>query len=240
MDTQLALDLRGYDFVDFGCNPGGSMDFARQKLGGGKGIGLDPNPEKVQASIAKGNEAKVAELTSLDGKKVGTVRFANVTSFLMNLPTADAAAKAVRSAVSVADEFVFIRQPFFDADDYLAALNLRLFWSNWKRHRYHMKANDFHGVLGDLLARRKIRGYVLFNRTKVNDSDDPVVHPMSSPPDQNLWQAGKHERKPFFKFNLPVYRETGALIHTRNRKLDEKPRRFLFSTDVFYDSKSRG
>lgn len=101
-----------------------------------------------------------------------------------------------------------------------------------------MKATDFHTILGDLLLHQKIQRYVLFARTPITDSVDPTVHPVSSPIDQHEWQAEKHESKPYYKFLVPVYREIGAVIHTRVSRLSEPPRRFLLSCDVIYDSET--
>ena len=157
MSTELNINLSLYDFVDFGCSKGGSIDFAVKKLGGSRGVGLDVDPRKVEATRQAGYEAHIADVSELDPEKLGTTRFVVMAHFLEHLPTLDAASRCIRSAVRVADEFVFIRQPYFDADEYLASLGLRLYWSHWRGHKNHMKAADFHDILGDLLARRKIR-----------------------------------------------------------------------------------
>ena len=236
MNIQQQISLAGHDFVDFGCSTGGSMEFAINKLGGTRGLGLDIDPRKVAASQGRGFAAFQADATSLDPKRLGTVRFAVMAHFLEHLPNVDVAAKAIRAAVAVSNEFVFIRQPFFDSDQYLKALGLKLYWADWHGHKNHMRTSDFRVVLDDLLHRRKIRRYVLFYRTRIVDSDDPCVHPLSSPKDQQGWDAIRHPSKPFYKFGVDVFREVGALIHTRDRKLSEPPRRFLLRCQTVYDS----
>jgi hypothetical protein len=231
-----ALSLAGYDFVDFGSSKGGSIEFSKQKLGGTRGLGLDIDAQKIATSRAAGFDVEQADVTQLDPSKVGTTRFVTMMHFLEHLNGVSFAEKCIVSAVNIADEFVFIRQPFFDADDYLAALGLKLYWSDWHGHRNHMKIAELRSVLDDLLLRKQIRRYIIFRRTPVEDSNDPCVHPASSPRNQHDWQAGKHPPKPFFKFHVPVFREIGAVIHTRALKLDEKPRRFLLSCDIAYDS----
>lgn len=211
------------------------MRFAQQKLGGSRGVGLDIDQKKVDASRRAGFDAQLADVTGIDATSTGTVRFVTMMHFLEHLYTLEMAQKCIRSACSIADEFVFIRQPFFDADDYLAGLGLRLYWSHWHGHRNHMKAGDFQGILEDLLAQGQIRRFILFNRTKIADSDNPCVHPLSSPINQHQWEAGKHDPKEYCVFHTPVYREIGAVIHTRAPRLDEKPRRCLLSCDVFCD-----
>lgn len=236
MNVQQQLSLAGYDFVDFGCGTGGSIEFAINKLGGTQGVGLDIDPRKVAESQRRGFTAFQADTTSLDPKQLGTVRFVVMANFLEKLSNMEAAEKNIRTAISVANEFVLIRQPFFDADEYLNALGLKLYWSDWRATKNRMRTSNFRAVLDHLLDRRKIRRYVLFHRTRIVDSDDPCVHPKSSPADQQAWDAIRHPPKPFYKFGIGVFREVGALIHTRDRKLSEPPRRFLLQCEKNYDS----
>jgi hypothetical protein len=235
MTVQPSATFDGYDFVDFGCSSGGSMQFAKHKLGGSRGVGLDIDQNKVDASRRAGFDAHVADVTAIDANSTGTVRFVTMMHFLEHLYTLEMAEKCIRSACSIADEFVFIRQPFFDADDYLAEFGLRLYWSHWHGHRNHMTAADFQRILEDLLSQGQIRRFILFNRTKITDSDDPCVHPLSSPINQHQWEAGKHAPKDYHEFDTGVYREVGAIIQTRAPKLDEKPLRLLLSCEVFCD-----
>lgn len=237
MTVQSSPSFEGYDFVDFGCSSGGSMRFAQGKLGGIRGVGLDIDQNKVNASRRAGFDAQVADVTRIDPNTTGTVRFVTMMHFLEHLYSLEMAQQCIRTACSIADEFVFIRQPFFDADEYLERLGFRLYWSHWHGHRNHMKAGDFQELLDDLLAQGKIRRFILFNRAIIPDSDDPCVHPLSSPINQPKWEAGKHDPKEYTQFRIPVYRELGALIHTRSSKLDEKPRRLLLSCDVFHDTR---
>lgn len=234
----MEIKLNNFDFVDFGCSSAGSMRFAQNKLGGTRGLGLDIDPKKVEASINAGFEALVADVRQLDPQQLGTVRFVVMSHFLEHLPWIEEARACINSACAIADKYVLIRQPFFDADDYLSALGLKLFWSDWHGHKTHMKIDDFHNALSALLTRRKICRYLLFNRTRIYDSDDPCIHPLSSPKDQHQWEKETHSPKPYYRFQRRVYREVGALIYTRARKLDEKPRRFLLSCDLMYDSNS--
>lgn len=235
MTVQPLFTLGDYDFVDFGCSTGGSIQFAQKTLGGVRGLGLDINAAKVEAAKRAGFEAQLADVTALDPERLGTVRFVTMLHFLEHLTSLDLADQCIRAACRVADEYVFIRQPFFDADRYLEACGLRLYWSHWHGHRNHMKAADFQAILDDLLARRKIRRFVLFNRTPVVDSDDPCIHPLSSPINQHQWDGQVHDPKPYYKFQLPVYREIGAFIYTRAERLDEKPQRCLLSCEVMCD-----
>jgi hypothetical protein len=236
MSADGSVRLDNYDFIDIGSSKGAGIVFGREKLGGNRGLAVDANPVKVKETIDAGFDALHENPTRLDPDQLGTTRFAQLIHFLQRQQSIEGAAECIHSAVGIADEYVFIRQPFFDADEYLSSLGLRLFWSNWRSNKFHMRQQDFHEILGDLLARRKIQRFILFHRSLITDSTDPAVHPLSSPVNQHQWDPAKHETKSTFKFHIPVYREIGAVIHTRSKKLDEKPRRYLLSCNVVYDS----
>lgn len=232
----IGIPFDQFDFVDFGCSSGGSMEFACGKLGGKRGIGIDIDPSKVQSCRERGYDAAVADVTTLDGLRYPNIRFAVLSHFLEHLASVDLARSCLHSAVSVSEEFVLVRQPFFDADSYLAQLGFRLYWSDWTGHKNHMKSTDFHLILRDLLIRKRIQRYILFFRGKIEDSNNECIHHVSSPRNQGVWEASKHVPKRYINFDVPVYKEVGVLIHTRSRKLPEEPRRFLLSCDVVYDS----
>jgi SAM-dependent methyltransferase len=232
----MVIDLSKYDFVDFGCSAGGSIAFGRDCLGGRNGLGVDINPEKVAAARAAGLSAEVADVTKLDPREVGAVRFVIMAHFLEHLPGRNAAQACILSACKVADEFVFIRQPYFDADGYLFSLNLKLYWSDWRGHPNHMTSLDFHNALDPLLKAGKISRYLLFFRTKIENSHDPAVHPISSPINQQKWDSETHDSKPACEFSFPVFVETGAIIIKKSREIDSRVERFLRSCHIAFDS----
>ena len=56
----------------------------------------------------------------------------------------------VEKACSISKDFVFIQQPYFDADSYLFKKGLKLFWSDWRGHPNRMTSLDFNLLLRDL------------------------------------------------------------------------------------------
>lgn len=40
------MRLDGYDFIDFGASKGGYIEFAKARLGGTRGVGIDIDPKK--------------------------------------------------------------------------------------------------------------------------------------------------------------------------------------------------
>jgi SAM-dependent methyltransferase len=234
------IDLSGYDFVDFGCSHGGSTVFAQDRFGGKRGLGLDIDPRKVENANAAGHDAMVADVTTLDAKEMGSVRFVIMSHFLEHLPTRKLAELCIRSACDIANEFVFIRQPFFDADGYLFSLGMKLYWSNWSGHKNHMTSLEFHNILAPLLDSKKLSRFQIFYRTKIDDSSHDAIHPISSPLDCHRWVKDMHSAKKFYEFDYPVYHETGAIILKKGTDIPRSLRAYLRHCDVMYDSIKNG
>lgn len=224
MDAQL---LAKYDFVDFGCSNGGSMKFAMDRLGGENGIGFDINPEKVEKAKAMGLSAHLADVSSLDPAGLGTARFVIASHFLEHLPSLELAELCISSACRVAEEFVFIRQPFFDADVALEKLGLKLYWSSWRGHTNHMTTLDFVEILERLKGQGLFDSYTTFHRYPIENSNNECVHPTSSPRDQHAYDPAIHPKKPITDFEMPVFREVGCVILKKPNALNAQLRNFL-------------
>ncbi|MGP0565578.1 MULTISPECIES: class I SAM-dependent methyltransferase [unclassified Nitrospina] len=232
----MQIDLSQYDFLDFGCSAGASL---RNELFGGKrGLGLDSNPDKVEKARAEGVEAEVADITKLNPKELGKVRFVKMVHFLEHLPGRQAARDCIKSACQLAREFVFIRQPYFDADGYLFSLGLKLYWSDWNGHPYNMTSLDLHNMLSRLQKHTSlITRFIIFFKYEIKDSSATFLHPISSPGDQHHWDSEVHDPKPEVEFTFPVFREAGAVILTGSMEMNEGLSRFLKSCRVVFDSK---
>ncbi|MDO5852245.1 MAG: methyltransferase domain-containing protein [Methanobacteriaceae archaeon] len=42
------FNINNYDFIDFGCSNGNSLNYGVNKFNGNKGIGIDIDPEKIK------------------------------------------------------------------------------------------------------------------------------------------------------------------------------------------------
>lgn len=99
-----------YDYLDFGCSEGGSLSFARDVLGGRRGLGLDIDPQKVAKARSAGFEALQMDVTALQAYPNCT-SFVTMTHFLEHLPGYHLAKKCVLSGITAARDFVVFRQP---------------------------------------------------------------------------------------------------------------------------------
>lgn len=207
-DVATHLATGQFDFIDFGCSKGGSLSFAKEKLGGRRGLGVDISPTKVAQARHAGFDACLADARELS-LHPGTVRFVTMIHFLEHVPNAFDAARCLEAACTVARQFVYIRQPWFDSDGYLLSLGLKLYWSDWIGHPNTMTSLELFRILARI---QNITAWRLYARRPITSSSHPAVHPLSSPPDQHEWKSELHAPKPEITFTLPVYSEIGCVI----------------------------
>jgi hypothetical protein len=205
------MDLANYDFLDFGASKGSSITFAVKHLGGKQGLGIDIRPAKVQKMIEAGFACIRGDVTDL-ALPPDSVRFVVMCHFLEHLPNLDAVERALRSAVRVATDFLFIRGPFFDADDYLRRLGLKFYWSDWPGgHNCHLRVAELYG----LLVKLELKDFVFCLRDEMRHSSATSLHPLNSPHSQHEYDANIHPPKRDFDLPEPVYREFSCCVPLR-------------------------
>jgi hypothetical protein len=226
-----------YDFLDFGCSKGGSMKFAQATFGG-RGLGLDIDPVKVEASRAAGFDAAVQDVSKLDPETMGRVRYVIMSHFLEHVPSLHAVRDIIRSACRVSDDFVLIQQPYFDADGYLFDLGLKLYWSSWRGHPNHMTRLEMLNVLREVALKTGIRRFFIGARYPIRSSKAPEIHPLLSPIDQVNWSRAQHGDKPSVNFNQPVFRELFAVVLLEGDEPGEKLVQYMRQSGgvIFFDS----
>jgi hypothetical protein len=212
-DIKTIVLSSGADFLDFGCSSGGSLEFGVTQLGGTLGLGIDVSPEKVAAARKAGHAATVYNLRDLPEERL--VRFVIMSRFLEHVSDVTDVRAFIEKACRVASEFVYIQQPFFDADAYLFRRGLKLFWSDWSGHPNRMSTLDLWSHLRSLRASGVNLEFVLFHADRIADASSPYILPISAPPNQHEYDACHHpEKDERIKFDFPVYRELRCLIQT--------------------------
>ncbi|MCH9052354.1 MAG: methyltransferase domain-containing protein, partial [Proteobacteria bacterium] len=225
------INLAGYDFLDFGCGAGGSIELGRIRFGGHRGLGLDIKPGKVAAAREAGYDAQVCDVTSLTSHP-DSVRFVLLSHFLEHLPSLADAKRCLFAACMAAREFVYVCQPYFDADGYLFDKGLKLYWSDWTGHPNRMTSLELYCCIRDIASSVPIQQFAIYRRGKITDSHETVIHALASPVDQHDWQATTHPEKPPTPFNYPVYKELGALI-VLDGHFNELERRAMLKDKLF-------
>ena len=205
-----AIDLSAFDFVDFGASKGGSMEFAKKRLGGIRGLGIDIDPRKVATTRRLGYECRQGDVTALDlpSKVVRFVIISHVREHLADLASVE---QAIAEAARVATDLLFIQGPCFDDDRRLERLGFRFYWSHWKGHCCHLTTSQLRHMLHSL----GLQDHALFVRQPVFDSRDPSIHPVSSPIDQFEYRLGIDPPKRFVRFSPLAFREVVCFVQLR-------------------------
>ena len=236
LERQAALlRLSAYDFVDFGCSKGGSIDFAQKRFGG-RGIGIDIDATKVAKALAAGYDAVQGDVSELDPRQTGKTRFAILSHFLQHLPTFAVAKKCIVSACLVSREFVLIQQPYFDADPYLFNHRLKLYWSDWRAHRLPMTTFQLYRIVVPLIARAIIKRAIIGCRSPIFNSSAPEIHSIHSPEGSFSWERGTHPVKTDLHFSFPVYRETCAVLLIGSNNLTKELQTYIDHLEIIWDS----
>ena len=210
-DIASLLTSKQIDHVDFGCSKGGSLDFAKNRLGGQRGLGIDIDLAKVAATHKAGFEAIQYDIQQIPNRKL--VRFVVMSHFVEHLPKLTDVKAMVRKACQISTEFVYIQQPFFDADGYLLEKGFKLFWSDWHGHPNRMTSLEMVLTLRDLQLEGFKFSYSLHAHKPVEDSSDPCVHPLNAPCDLAYHLPGHDlDKGTAIRFQGNVFRELVTLI----------------------------
>lgn len=210
-EIEISLRSGTYDFIDFGCSNGASMEFAGKTLGARRGLGIDIDAKKVESTRALGFDAVEYDLTQLTGVP-DVVSFCILSHFLEHLHGYPVARRCIDSAIAASRDFVLIRHPWFDADTNLMMSGLKMYWSDWHGHTHHMRAFD---VYRAAIRNRKVGDIRLFGRERIADSSHAAVLPLSAAIDRHHYDPSLDGPKPHVAFDFPVYRETVCVIGLR-------------------------
>ena len=205
------LNAKQIDHIDFGCSKGGSLDFAKKRLGGERGLGIDIDLAKVAATHEAGFEAIQYDIAQLPNRKL--VRFVIMSHFLEHLPQLIDVKNMIRKACQISKKFVYIQQPFFDADGYLLEKGLKLFWSDWRGHPNRMTSLEMFLTQRDLQSEGFKFSFSLYAHKPVEDSNDPCVHRLNAPCDLTYHLLGHDlDKVTAVQFQGNVFREIVTLI----------------------------
>ena len=195
-----------FDYFDFGCSNGGTLLFIKKFWPKVRGMGIDINPHKIELAVDAGHDAIVYNILNLPSRKI--TRFVTMCHFLEHLGSISDADEMIRKAIDIAEGFVFIRQPWFDADGFLLCHNFKFYWSHWHGHRNHMSSLDFYSILSAELENGKIKGFDIFGRDRVKTTDDSCFIPLNAPIDEHHYNPDKHGAKPpAVVLPMPTFKE---------------------------------
>jgi len=194
------INIKNYDFLDFGASKGASIEFAKKKLFGKKGLGVDLDPKRVKIMQETGYDCMVGDITALN-LPAKSVRFVKMSHILEHMPDLGGVKKAVESAKKVATDFLVITGPYFDQDTYLRSKGFKLDWSDYPEHTCHLTVKQMINILDEL----KIDTYELYLRHKITDSSSVRIHPLDSPPGSHNYDSKIHSPKKQINFEKDIW-----------------------------------
>jgi hypothetical protein len=200
------------DLLDLGTGTGEWLEQAARRLGVEHPIGIDLNRSKVAQAQARGLSVYQADFTELDPVSFPAVKVASFDNVLEHLPSLNAVEAIFEQACAIASHVVYIRHPSFEDEDYLAALGLKQYWTDWPGvHTTHVRLHEFVAMA----ARHGVYNFTVTPLKRAFDSDDPTILPASAPPNQRkpvrgpgsygVYDATRYEPKPRVAFDRPVY-----------------------------------
>lgn len=235
MDSK--IHTLNYDFLDFGCKEGRSLRIFGELFDAkGKGLGLDLNKKNVAKTIANGFDAQLCDVRNIEVES--KVRFCVMNHFLEHIPNFRDVGDIIKKACEISSEFVFIKQPYFDADPYLFSLGFKFFYSTWKAHPNHMTLLEFTNVLNPLVSEGVIKSYTLYGHNLVTNSKDWGIHNLEAQNNVGKWDKNIHSIKDHVTFDQPVFRQTIAVLDIGGDSTDYVEGQFV-PDQILYCSDTR-
>lgn len=166
-------EFADYSFIDFGASQGGSLEWASGVFGG-RGIGVDIDPKKVEMAQKKGLACFVGDATALE-IPANTFKYATLLNFLEHLPGYSVGEKIVNSAVSVVSDFVLILGPNFERLSELHSLGFKKYYADWSGHTWHHSLDELAKI-----ARQSNLPYLIIQIDPVKDSFHESLLPLDA------------------------------------------------------------
>jgi SAM-dependent methyltransferase len=204
-----------YEFADFGCSTGGSLNHCLKRFDARSGIGVDIDPIKVERTRAAGFDAALADLHKLEGSK--SVRFVSMMQFLEHLPSLDDVEKVVAKAASLATDFLYINHPSFEEELYLAERGLRIYYHHWSGHTAHVTRDEFFAMF----ERLGLLQYHVRPIGPIESSAHEAILPTSAPINQHQYDPELHGEKPAIKFDRTIHQHMEFFVALRPFEADE-------------------
>jgi len=188
----------------------------RLDIGSGKGrcteggVGVDLSMKKARIAHEAGHRVVVADACNLPFAD-NSFQHSTMYHVLEHLNSLDEVEQVIAEARRTSAQYLHIRGPWFDADDYLAERGLALYWSTWPGHPTHLTRSGLYIAIAML----GLEDYVISGRgTPVTDSRDRRIHPVGYEAG-GPYVDGEYPEKEYVEFDIPIYDELECKIKLR-------------------------
>ncbi|MEX0972452.1 MAG: class I SAM-dependent methyltransferase [Solirubrobacterales bacterium] len=209
------VDWESYDFIDLGCSTGGSIEHCMSRFGAKRGLGIDLDPDKVENTKRTGLDAVVADARELNLD--GQVSFISMLDFCEHLPEVETVQEIITAAAASARDFLYIKHPSFEGQEYAEGEGVRQYWWGWHGHTAHVRVADYCTIF-DLLG---LSAYMIRYIGRVDDSTHPSIIPTTTPMDQSESDAQAITDVPEVSFSPPLWRRQDIFVALRPFETDE-------------------
>ena len=141
------------------------------------------------------------------------MRYVTADNVLEHLADLEQVEDALRAAQSIASEFIYVRHPSFEDEDYLRSLGVSGSWVHRTGHRAHVRIVDFLGMA----ARLGIDRVEIIPVGLMVDTSDEEIVPLGTPKNDLTYDPTKHAAKPDLTFDREVYYAFDILFHLARR-----------------------
>jgi len=210
--TELEPTLKkgDYTFFDFGGGFGASLAYYQRDFGG-RGLGIEIEPAKVDSARAAGRAVVEGNLFDVPPRPL--VRYVTADNVLEHMYSIAQVEEALALAVAVADEFIYVRHPSFEDEDYLRSFGISGTWVHRSGHRAHVRLSDYVAMANRLgIDRVEIHPVGL-----IPDSSEPEIVPLGTPKNDLRYDPTKHAPRPEVVFDREVFYAYDLLFHLTRR-----------------------
>lgn len=198
-----------YDFIDFTLVDARSMEFCREAFGG-RGLSVSNNVAVAERVRAAGGDAVTADLSVIDFPD-DSFSFVSLMDSIHLLPGLEAISHVLASSARWARDFIFVRMPSYEDEEYLRALGLKHYWHDWSWYPTHPRVDQISSILQSL----GLEQYHVSHRSPALSSDAASILPLAAPPDQGVYDAEIHGPKLSIEFPRPIYGQIDVFIALR-------------------------
>ncbi len=197
-----------YDFLDLGSKKGGSIDWCQRNYGG-KGLGVDYNPEWVEIANKNDLDSIQGDAMKVDFPK-NSFKYVVMMDFLEHLADEKETITLLENCKKWSRDFFFIHHPSFEDIEYLKKLGLKIDWTDGYGHSNPLTIKDYKRIFKKL----GLNDYEIKPVKPMLDSSNEHIIPLKAPHNTHMYSEALGPKK-IVKFDHPVYSRFEIVVKTR-------------------------
>jgi hypothetical protein len=166
------------------------------------GVGIEISMAKARVAHEAGQQVILAD-AAYPAVVSKSFEHTILIHVLEHLPDLTSVSKVIDQAIEASVDYVHIKGPWFDADDYLAERGFALYWSTWPGHPTHLTCDNLREIMAELGE----ENFAISGKgPMIEDSMHPSVHPVGYEAG-HYYKDGQYPPKEYVKFDIPIFSE---------------------------------